>query len=368
MRQLLAFIRKEFAHVFRDRKTLLMLFGLPVAQIILFGFALSNEIKNVKIVVVDNAKDIASQEITQKIAASQYFQLQKTFDDAHKIEQAFKEGKIKAAVVFPVNFYSELTHLNKAQIQIIADASDPNTATTVTNYLTSIIYDYQTQQAQNGQVPYQINAETTMLYNPQLKSAPNFVPGVMALVLMLVCVMMTSVAIVREKELGTMEVLLVSPFKPIMVIIAKAIPYLILSFVNVITILLLSVFLLDLPIKGNLLLLLGESMLFIMTSLSVGLLISTKTSSQQTAMMISLVGMMLPTILFSGFMFPIENLPKVFQWISNIIPAKWYYIIARSVMIKGLGFQSIWKETLVLIGMTVVLLGVSLKSFKKRLE
>jgi len=368
MKQLLAFIRKEFAHVFRDRKTLLMLFGLPVAQIVLFGFALSNEIKNVKIVVVDHAKDVASQEITQKIAASRYFQLQQTFDNAPQIEQSFKEGKIKAAVVFPVNFYTELTHLNKAQVQIIADASDPNTATTVTNYLSSIIYDYQLQQSQNRQVPYQIDAETTMLYNPQLKSAPNFVPGVMALVLMLVCVMMTSVAIVREKELGTMEVLLVSPFKPIMVIIAKAIPYLVLSFVNVITILLLSVFLLDLPIKGNILLLLAESMLFIITSLSVGLLISTKTSSQQTAMMISLVGMMLPTILFSGFMFPIENLPKVFQWLSNVIPAKWYYIIARSVMIKGLGFSSIWKETLILAGMTIVLLGISLKSFKKRLE
>lgn len=368
MKQLAAFIRKEFAHVFRDRKTLLMLFGLPVAQIVLFGFALSNEIKNVKIVVVDNAKDVASQEITQKIAASRYFQLQKTFDNAGQIEQAFKEGKIKAAVVFPVNFYTELTHFNKAQVQVIADASDPNTATTITNYLTSIIYDYQLQQSETQHVPYQINAETTMLYNPQLKSAPNFVPGVMALVLMLVCVMMTSVAIVREKELGTMEVLLVSPFKPIMVIIAKAIPYLVLSFVNVITILLLSVFLLDLPIKGNILLLLAESMLFIITSLSVGLLISTKTSSQQTAMMISLVGMMLPTILFSGFMFPIENLPKIFQWLSNVIPAKWYYIIAKSVMIKGLGFGAIWKETLVLGGMTLVLLGISLKSFKKRLE
>lgn len=368
MKELFAFIRKEFAHVFRDRKTLLMLFGLPVVQIILFGFALSNEVKNIKIVVADFSKDVASQEITRKIAASSYFQLERSLPDAKDIHQSFKEGKIKAAVIFPANFYNDLSHLNTAQVQIIADASDPNTATTITNYLTSIIMDYQAELTQAKNIPYRIDAETTMLYNPQLKSAPNFVPGVMALVLMLVCVMMTSVSIVREKELGTMEILLVSPFKPVMVIIAKAIPYLVLSFINVITILLLSVFLLELPIKGSVLLLLAESTLFIITSLSVGLLVSTKTASQQTAMLISLLGMMLPTILFSGFMFPIENLPKVFQVLSNIIPAKWYYIIAKSIMIKGLGFHAIWKETLILTVMTLVLLIISLKSFKIRLE
>ena len=206
-----------------------------------------------------------------------------------------------------------------------------------------------------------------MLYNPQLKGVYNFVPGVMALVLMLVCVMMTAVSIVREKEMGTMEILLVSPFKPLMVVVSKAIPYLLLSLINVAIILLLSVFVLDLPINGNIFLLFAESTLFIITCLTIGIFISVKTASQQVAMLISLMGMMLPTILFSGFMFPIENMPVALQVISNIVPAKWFYIIVKSIMIKGLGFSGIWKETLILAGMTLFLLIVSLKTFKIRL-
>ena len=206
-----------------------------------------------------------------------------------------------------------------------------------------------------------------MLYNPQLKGAHNFVPGVMAMVLMLVCVMMTAISIVREKETGTMEVLLVSPFKPVLVILSKAIPYLILSLFNVGSILLLSVFVLDLPINGSLFLLLAESTLFIITCLTLGIFISIKTASQQTAMLISLMGMLLPTMLFSGFMFPIENMPLPLQVISNIIPAKWYYIIVKAIMIKGLGFEAIWKETLILLGITLFLFAISLKSFKIRL-
>jgi ABC-2 type transport system permease protein len=210
--------------------------------------------------------------------------------------------------------------------------------------------------------------EIRFLYNPELKGAPNYVPGVMALVLMLVCVMMTAVSIVKEKETGTMEVLLVSPFSPLKVIVAKAVPYLILSLVNVVSILLLSVFVLDLPVNGNILLLFAESTLFIITCLVIGIFISVKTNTMQVAMLISLMGMMLPTILFSGFMFPIENMPIPLQVISNVIPAKWYYIIVKDIMIKGLGFSAIWKETLILAGITIFMLVISLKSFKIRLS
>lgn len=206
-----------------------------------------------------------------------------------------------------------------------------------------------------------------MIYNPELKGTTNFVPGVMALVLFLISVLMTSVSIVREKESGTMEVLLVSPFNPILVVISKVVPYFFLSLINLIIIILLSVYLLDMPIKGSVVLLFAESALLIITSLSLGLLISNSTASQQTAMLISMMGMLLPTTMFAGFMFPIENMPKVLQVISNIIPAKWYYIIAKSIMIKGLGFSAIWKETLVLLGMTVFLLVFSIKKFKIRL-
>lgn len=367
MKQFITFLKKEFAHVLRDRKTLLILFGMPVAQILIFGFALTNEVKNANIVVVDYAKDESSQKLLAKIEASQYFEIEKMVMSADQIEKAFQEGVIKLALVIPSNFASDLAHQNHAQVQVIADASDPNTANTLTNYISSIVLDYQQELTTNAGIPYRIMPETRMLYNPQLKGVYNFVPGVMALVLMLVCVMMTAVSIVREKEMGTMEILLVSPFKPLMVVVSKAIPYLLLSLINVAVILLLSVFVLDLPILGNIFLLFAESTLFIITCLTIGIFISVKTASQQVAMLISLMGMMLPTILFSGFMFPIENMPVALQVISNVVPAKWFYIIVKSIMIKGLGFSGIWKETLILAGMTLFLLVVSLKTFKIRL-
>lgn len=340
---------------------------MPVMQILIFGFALTNEVKNSAIVVIDYAQDEASQKLISRIEASRYFEVSKSAADHNQIEESFKEGKVKLALIFPQNFYSDLMHQNKAQVQIITDATDPNTANTLANYVTAIIQDYQSDINQNASLPYRIIPETKMLYNPQLKSVHGFVPGVMALVLMLVCVMMTAVSIVREKEMGTMEILLVSPFKPLLVILSKAVPYLILSLINVASILCLSVFVLDLPVNGSLLLLFAESTLFIITCLTIGIFISVRTASQQVAMLISLMGMMLPTILFSGFMFPIENMPKVLQVITNIVPAKWYYIIVKSIMIKGLGFSAIWKETLILAGTTLFLLIVSLKNFKIRL-
>lgn len=367
MKQFITFVRKEFYHVFRDKKTLLLLFGLPIAQIVLFGFALTNEIKNSEVVICDYANDVASHRIINKIEASSSFDITKTIMSHREIEAAFKSGNAKLAIIFPANFNNELLHLNKGRVQIIADASDPNTASTLTNFATTIIMDYQNELMQGRKPPIKINTEVRMIYNPELKGATNFVPGVMALVLLLVCVLMTSVSIVKEKELGTMEILLVSPFNPILVIISKAVPYFFLSLLNLTVILVLSVTLLGLPIKGSLLLLYFESSLFILTALSLGLLISNSTDSQQSAMLISLMGMLLPTLMFSGFMFPIENMPLPLRTISNIVPSKYYYSIAKSIMIKGLGISAIWKETLILIGMTVVLLTISFKKFKIRL-
>ncbi|MBN8666224.1 MAG: ABC transporter permease [Chitinophagales bacterium] len=368
MKQFLSFVRKEFLHVFRDRKTLLLLFGLPVAQILLFGFALTNEIKNTKIVVCDYAHDGASRAIIQKLEASAQFDLEEVLLSHEQIETSFKKGKVKLAIVFPPHFESDLQHLGKSKLQVIADASDPNTASTLTNYISSITRSYQQELGGVGDpYPMQIESQVRMIYNPELKGTTNFVPGVMALVLLLVCVLMTSVSIVREKESGTMEVLLVSPFHPLMVILSKAVPYLVVSIVNLAVILLLSVYLLGMPVKGSLLLIIGESILLIITALSLGLLISNVAASQQAAMLMSLMGMMLPTMLFTGFMFPLENMPLPLQLISNIIPSKWYYIIIKSVMIKGLGFSAIWKETLILFSMAILLLSISLARFKTRL-
>jgi ABC-2 type transport system permease protein len=367
MKQFFAFIRKEFYHVFRDRKTLLMLFGVPIAQVVLFGFVLTNEIKNSKIVICDYAKDYASQEIIRKIEASKYFNVQKANMSHDQIEAAFRTGDIKMAVIFPLDFYNDLSHLNKAQIQVIADASDPNTATTLTSYISSILNDYQTELLALNKVPYTITPEVRMLYNPQLLGAPNFVPGVMALVLMLICAMMTSVAIVKEKEMGTMEVLLVSPLKPYLIIIAKTIPYLLISLLNLTAILVLSVYLLDLAIKGSLILLFAESTLFIISSLALGLLISVRAESQMSAMMTSQMSLMLPTMLLTGFMFPIENMPFWMQMLSRAIPSHYYYIIVKAVMLEGLGFMAIWRETLILAFITSVLVFINIRSFKTRL-
>ncbi len=368
MKQFFIFVRKEFLHVFRDNKTLLMLFGLPIAQIVLFGFALTNEIKDSNIVICDYAQDNASRQLIDKIAASNNFIVKEQMIDQQQIESVFQEGDVKLVIVFPNGFERDLLHDNRAQLQVIADASDPNTASTLTGYINSITTDFQQHLNQMTTMQPVVAAEIRMLYNPELKGATNFVPGVMALVLLLVCVLMTSVSIVREKEKGTMEILLVSPMNPLTVIIAKAIPYFFLSLINLTVILLMSVFLLDMPMNGSLLLLYLVSSILILCALSLGLLISNVTETQQAAMLISLMAMLLPTVLFSGFMFPLENMPVALQVIANVVPSKWYYIIVKSIMIKGVGFLSIWKETLVLSGMTIFLLLVSFQKFKIRLQ
>lgn len=368
MKQLLVFIRKEFYHVFRDRRTLLILFGLPLVQIILFGYALSSEVKNIGISIMDNAHDIHTEQIIAKIHASSYFKIKEPSRSYPAIENHFKDGSIKCALLFPANFGADLYRSGGATIQIIADASDPNTATILTNYLTTIINNYQQQLNPGAQIGYRIIPEIRQLYNEEQNGSLNFIPGVIALIFMIVSTALTSVAVVREKELGTMEILLVSPFKPIMVLIAKAIPYLVLSLVNFIFILVLSVFLLHIEIKGSLPLLFFESILFIITCLSLGLLISNVTNSQQTAMLISMMGLMLPTLLLTGSMFPLENMPVIFQVIAHALPSRYYFIIVKSVMLKGLGFGYIWKETLILMGMSAVLLTLALKNFKTRLS
>lgn len=368
MDQFRSFVKKEFYHILRDKRTLLILLGMPVVQIIIFGFALSNEVKNAGVAVLDQAKDEASVQLTRQIDASNYFTVQKYLRTESQIEGEFRKGKIKLIVVFPADFGNSLHHLNEAQIQLLVDASDPNVANTLTTYASAIILDYQDRINKQLKLPYTIKTEYRMLYNPQLKGAYSFVPGVMSMVLMLICTMMTAITIVKEKENGTMEVMLVSPVRPLKIVIAKAVPYLLLSVVNICSILLLSVFVLDVPVNGSLTLLISESILFTLTSLALGLLISSATNSQEMAMFISLTGLFLPTVMLSGFMFPIENMPVPLQLISNILPAKWYYIIVKSVMIKGVGLASVWKETLILTGMMLFLLVLSIRNFKIRLE
>jgi ABC-2 type transport system permease protein len=368
MKQFIGFLKKEFYHILRDRRSLFILFGMPIIQILLFGFAITNEINNVNIAVLDQSKDITTHDIINKISASKYFSINQFIERESDIESVFKKGKIKAILSFEKDFNKKLFKNNSPKIQIITDATDPNTANTIANYVNAIIQSYTQEINQDIKVAYQIIPQTRMTYNPELKSVFMFVPGVMTVILMLVSAMMTSISITREKELGTMEILLVSPLKPIQVIAGKVIPYVFLSVINAIVIILLSIFVFKMPVQGSLLLLGFESVLFIITALALGILISTISATQQTAMMVSLMGLMLPVIILSGFIFPIESMPLPLQIISNIIPAKWFIIILKAIMIKGVGLAYIWKETIILLGMTLFFILLSTKKYKIRLE
>ncbi|AUC21349.1 multidrug ABC transporter permease [Polaribacter sejongensis] len=368
MKRFIGFIKKEFYHIFRDRRSLFILFGMPIAQIMLFGFAITNEINNVDIAILDHSKDATTEEIINKIAASKYFSIKQIIEKEADIETIFKKGHVKAVLNFEKDFSKNLIKENKATVQIITDATDPNTANTISNFVNAILQKYQQELNKEITIAYQIIPETRMVYNPELKSVYMFVPGVMTIILMLVSAMMTSISITKEKELGTMEILLVSPLKPFQVIIGKVFPYIFLSIINAVVIVLLSIFIFKMPVQGSLLLLGLESVLFIISALALGILISTISATQQTAMMISLMGLMLPVILLSGFIFPITSMPFPLQVISNIIPAKWFIIIIKGIMLKGVGLQYVWKETLILLGMTVFFIALSIKKYKIRLE
>lgn len=368
MRRFLGFVRKEFLHIFRDYRTLIILFGIPAAQILIFGYAVSTDIKNAGVAFLDLSKDEITQKITDKICSSGFFKRTENLLNYNDIDKVLKKGKTKAVVVFEENFGHNLISEGKSSVSIIADGSEPNTATLVTNYLTAIITDFNSQLAKpaTSSGPL-IQPEVRMFYNPALMGHFMFVPGVITLILILICALMTSVTITREKEFGTMEVLLVSPLKPVQIILGKVTPYFILSFINVIVILLLSWWVFKLPVRGSIMLLLAESMLYILMSLSLGILISTVSSTMQQAIFISLVGMMLPTVLLSGFIFPIRNMPEVYNWVSAILPPRYFIVIIKNIMIKGTGFMYVWKETLVLAVMTLIFISLSIRNFKIRL-
>lgn len=368
MKRFWSFVIKEFYHIFRDTRTLLILFVLPVILILLFGYVVTNEIKDAKIAIYDPSKDEVTQEITNKLLSSGYFILNQNLSTDKDLESVFKTGKAKEVIIFEEKFAQKLARDGKAKIQIIADASDANTANLLVNYTQAIIKDYIGKLNFDKKIPLQIKPEVRMIYNEDMKGAYMFVPGTMALILMLVSALMTSISIAREKEMGTMEVLLVSPLKPFQIILGKVTPYVILSLVNAISIILMGYYVFDVPIEGNFILLIAECMLFILLALSLGLLISTISKTQQMAMFISLFSLMLPTILLSGFIFPIENMPEVLQYLSKIVPPKYFIIIVKNIMLKGTGIGFVWKETLILMGMTLFFIMLSVKKFKVRLS
>lgn len=368
MKQFLSFVRKEFYHIFRDKYTVLILILMPIIQMILFGFALTNEVKNTRFAVLDQSKSIASKRIIEKMDKNDYFTLERYLDNPEQIEKTLMKGEAGLILVFPSDFESEMLRPGGVSVQLIADATEPNQAVSYVNYASSIIADALKEITKYSETPATITPEIKMLYNPQMLGTYNFVPGVMGLILMIICTMMTAIAIVREKERGTMEVLLASPIKPFNIILAKVTPYLALGFIDLSIILILSVFVLGVPIAGNMFLLLLVSFIFILCALSLGLLISNMVNTQVAAMVISGIGLMMPTIILSGMIFPIESMPLILQYISTILPVRWFIQAVRKIMIQGSEFRYVMEECLILTGMVVVLLFVSIKLFNKRLK
>lgn len=383
MKQFIEFVRKEFFHIFRDRRTMLILLGMPIVQIILFGFAITTEVKNVKVAVLDPSNDVVTRKVIERVNANEYFSVTAFLHSPQEVMEAFRKGDIDMALVFDEQFANHL-YSGDAHIQLLSDATDPNMATTQANYAVKIIAAAQQEllikagvgisgsvgsgTATAAVAKASIIPDIKLLYNPQMKSAYNFVPGVMGLILMLICAMMTSISIVREKETGTMEILLVSPMKPLYIILAKAVPYFVLSFVNLITILLLSVFVLHVPVAGSLFWLLAVSCIFIFVALALGLLISTLTNTQVAAMLASGLILMMPSIFLSGMIFPIESMPLVLQIIADFLPVRWYIQAVRKLMIEGVDISMVLTEVGILIAMAVVLITISFKMFKTRLE
>ncbi len=368
MKQFLSFVQKEFHHIFRDVRTLIIIFGIPIAEILIFGYAINTEVKNAHIAIFDQSKDASTQKIINKLLAGDYFKLEREIKNEKEIEDAFAAGNIKEVIVFEPNFEQKLQQEGRAEVQLLLDASEPNTANIIENYTRSILQAYSREQNVTQTQNLQITPLVRMHYNPDLKSVFMFVPGTMAIILILISALMTSVAITREKELGTLEILLSSPLKPVQIILGKVTPYFILSFINVLSILLLAVFVFHIPIKGSLILLIAECLLFILLALSIGIMISTVVKTMQQAMLISMVGLMMPSMLLSGFIFPVQNMPLPLYYLSFIMPPRWFIVVVKDIMIKGGGLNVVWQETLILIGMTLFFIGMSIKKFKVRLE
>jgi ABC-2 type transport system permease protein len=367
MKAFLSILQKEFIHIGRDRISLFLVLAMPVALILLFGFTISTEIRNAKISILDQSKDSKSKQLIESITASGYFQLVNFLESEAEIDHDFKNKQIKIAMIIPPRFEESLAIEHVANIQIINDVSDINIASILNNYLRAVFNDYITNyNSQNNAPEAPISIVTTMQYNPELNSVYMFVPGIITLIMIIITALMSSITLAREKETNTMNMMLITTVKKINIAIGKVIPYMILSLISTVFILIISVFVFHMPIKGSIGLLLLLCIIFMFTAASFGLLISAVSKTQLDAMMVTMMGLFLPTVLLSGFLFPLDNMPLFFQWLADIFPAKWFIIAIKDVMLKGATFMDIWKYLLILIGMSVLMVGFSLSQIDKR--
>ena len=355
MKAFLGFVRKETLHLLRDRQTLAILILFPVVQVLLFGFAVRTDVRDIQLAIVDPTPDVATLELRERFAASDRFRVVTISNTSQGLDLGFKRATIRQALVLPRDVERRIGRGDSLPIQLLTDGSDPNTGGIMIGYATAIVQRWY-REAIPGGGPLRIVAAARMRYNPTLESAFLFVPGLVAFVLTIVSALMTAISISREKETGTMEMLLVSPIRPRAIVAGKVMPYIVLGFTSVLLVLVAARTVFGVPLRGSLALLLAECGLYIVTALALGIVISTKAPNQRTAMIAALAGLMMPTLLLSGFIFPLDSLPRPLQWLSNLVPARWFLIIVRGIMLKGAGIATLWQETLILIGMTLFLL------------
>jgi ABC-2 type transport system permease protein len=355
VRAFLGFVRKETLHLLRDRQTLAILILFPVVQVLIFGFAVRTDVRDIAMAIVDPTPDVATLELRERFTASDRFHIVGIQPSTAGVDLQFRHGSIRQALVLPDDVERRLGRGDSLPVQLLTDGSDPNTGGIMQGYATAIV-DRWYRDAVSGGGGLRIETTARMRYNPTLESAHLFVPGLVAFVLTIISALMTAISITREKETGTMEMLLVSPIRPTAIVAGKVVPYIVLGFVSVLLVSAAAHTVFGVPLRGSLLLLLAESVLYIVTALALGIMISTKVPNQRTAMIAALAGLLMPTLLLSGFIFPLDSLPKVLQWLSYLVPARWFLTIVRGIMLKGAGFATLWQETLILIGMTLFLL------------
>lgn len=368
------FVAKEFRHILRDRRTLVILLLLPLAQVLLFGFAVRTDIRGIRLAVVDPVPDAASRSLIARFQGADRFTVSAVVGSVSALPPLFERGAIDQALVFPADFAGSLA--SGGSLQVITDATDPNTGSTMQAYVDRVVYGWRSERAaeagpgagMTGAQGVFIEPRIRMRFNPTLESVNLFVPGLIAVLLTVVSALMSAISLSREKETGTLEVLLVSPLRPWQIIVGKLLPYLSLGFLNLASVLLAAWLVFGVPFRGSLALLVAESLLFILASMALGVLIAAKTSSQRTAMVGALMGLMLPTLLLSGMIFPISSMPGWLQALSNAVPGRWFLLVARGIMLKGVGLAELWQETAILLAMTAALLVASVRAFDIRLS
>jgi len=367
MTALLGLIRKEVFHILRDRRTLVVIIALPIVQVVLFGYAIRTDVDHVRIAIVDPSPDPVTLALRARFDAAGIFHTVAVLPTSAPLDTLFRRDDAQCAVVFEPQFAEHIRQSVSAELLVVADATEPNTGSIVQAYVTQVVQEFEQGEAARGRA-LTIVPTLRMRFNPTRASSNLFVPGLMAFVLTIISSLMTAISLTRERETGTLEALLVSPLRPWQIIAGKVAPYIAVGFVSVIGVLLEARLVFGVPLRGSVVLLLAEGLLFILVSLALGILISARTDSQRVAMLAALIGTMLPTLLLSGFIFPIESMPAALRAVSYIVPARWFVLVARGVMLKGVGLRYLWQPTIALAAMAVVLLAASTRAFHERLE